>query len=76
MLSGLSFWSDFFFSINSLILSGFPLTSFHLPEASLSVFYTRVCAVVQRHHEISFIYKYSHLKYKLILLSTCFICTN
>ena len=33
-------------------------------------------SVVQKHHEISFIYKYSHFKYKLILLSTCFICTN
>ena len=39
----------FRFSINSLILPGFPLTSFHLAEASLSAFswlYTLVCTVV------------------------------
>ena len=35
MLSGLSFMSTFVFSINSLILYGFPLTSFHLTEANL-----------------------------------------
>ena len=29
----LSFWSAFTFSINSLILSGFPFISFHLAEA-------------------------------------------
>ena len=28
-------WSTFVFSINSLILSGFPFTSFHLAEANL-----------------------------------------
>ena len=63
MLSGPSFRSAFVFSINSLILSGFPLTSFHLAEASLSVFswlYTLVCAVVQKYHEMSFIYDYSY----------------
>ena len=38
MLSGLSFMSAFAFSINSLILPGFPLTSFDLAEASLSTF--------------------------------------
>ena len=38
IISGPSFTSDFVFSINSLILSGFPLTSFHLVEASLSAF--------------------------------------
>ena len=38
MLSGPSFRSAFVFIINSLILSGFPLTSFHLAEASLSTF--------------------------------------
>ena len=60
-------------------LSGFPLTYFQLAEATLSVFsrlYTHVCAVVQKYHEKSFIYKYSHFKYKLILLPTCFICTT
>ena len=49
MLSGPSFRSPFVFSINSFILSGFPLTSFHLVDASLSAFswlYTLVCAVV------------------------------
>ena len=59
MLSGPSFRSAFVFSINSLI----PLTSAHLAEASLSAFfwlYTLVCAVVQKYHEMSFIYDYSH----------------
>ena len=68
MLTGPSFWSAFVFSISSillvsLILPGFPLTSFHLAEASLSAFswlYTLVCAVVQKYHEMSFIYNYSH----------------
>ena len=35
MLSGLSFRSAFVFSINSLILSGFPLTFIHLAETNL-----------------------------------------
>ena len=64
MLSIPSFRSAFLFSINSLILSGFPLTSFHLAEASLSPFlwlYTPVCAVVQRYHEMYFLYNYSSL---------------
>ena len=46
-----------------LILSAFPLISFHLGEASLSDFswlYTLVCAVVQNYDEMSFIYNYSH----------------
>ena len=51
-------------SINSLTLSGFPLTSFHrlcfhLAEASLPAFswlYTLLCAVVQEHHEFYCIY--------------------
>ena len=63
MLSGPSFRSAFVFSITSLILSVFPLTSFHLTEPSLPVFlwlYTLVCAVVQKYHEMSFIYNYSH----------------
>ena len=56
--------SSFVFSMNSLILHGFPLASFHLAEASLSAFswlYTLVCAVVQKYHEMSFIFNYSHL---------------
>ena len=64
MLSRPSFRSAFVFSINSLILSGFPLISFHLAEASLSAFswfYTLVCAVVQK----SFVYDYSHFWYSL-----------
>ena len=59
------FWSAFLFTINSLILSGFSLFSFHLAQASLSPFlslYTIVCAVVQKYHEIFFIYNYSHFK--------------
>ena len=58
MLPGPSFRSAFVFSINLLILSGFPLTSFHLAEASLSAFlwlYTLVCAVGQKYYEMSFI---------------------
>ena len=50
MLSGPSFRSAFVFSLSYLILSGLPLTSFHLAEASRSVFswvYTLLCAVVQ-----------------------------
>ena len=45
-----SFRSAFAFSINSLILSGFPLTSYHLAEPSLSAFswlYALVCAVLR-----------------------------
>ena len=64
MLSRPSIRSAFVSSINSLILSGFPLTSFHLSEASLSAFlwcYSLVCAVAQKYHEMSFIYNYSHL---------------
>ena len=38
-LLGPSFRLAFVFSINSFILSGFPLTSFHLAEASLSAFF-------------------------------------
>ena len=57
-----SFRSAFVFSVNSLILSGFLLTSFHITEALLSAFlwlYTLGCAVVQEYHEMSFIYDYS-----------------
>ena len=64
MLSGPSFRSAFVFSINSLTLSDFPLTSFHLTEATLSAFSclcALVCAVVQEYHEMSFIYDYLHL---------------
>ena len=46
MLSGPSFGWAFVSRINSLILSGFPLISFHLAEASLSAFwwfYNLVC---------------------------------
>ena len=66
MLSGPSFKSAFVFSINSLILPGFPFTSFHLAEASLpafSQFYTLVCAVIQKYHVMSFIYNYSDFQY-------------
>ena len=55
MLSRPSFRQAFLFTINSLILSGFPLTSFPLVEASLSAFswfYTLACAVVHKYHEI------------------------
>ena len=45
--SGRLSFSAFVFSINSVILSGFPLTSFHLVEASLSAYswlYILVCS--------------------------------
>ena len=64
MLSGPSFRSAFVFSINPLILSDFPLTSFHLAEASLLYLLLRgfilLCAVVRKYQEMSFIYNYSH----------------
>ena len=62
MLSGPSFRSTFVFSISPLILYGFPLTSFHLAEVSLSALswlYTLACAVVQKYREMSFIQDYS-----------------
>ena len=40
----------------------------HLAEASLSCFswlYALVCAVVQKFHEMSFIYNYSHFQYSI-----------
>ena len=58
--------SAFVFIINSLILSDFLLTSFHLAEASLSAFlwlYTLGCAFVQKYHEMFFIYNYWHYDY-------------
>ena len=61
MLSSPSFRSAFVFSINSLILSSFLLTSFHLAEVSIFAFswlYTLVCAVVPKYHEMSFICNY------------------
>ena len=63
MVSGPAFRWAFVFSINLLILSVFSLTSFHLAEASLSAFSwvcTLVSAVVQKYHEMSFIYNYAH----------------
>ena len=56
MLSRPSFRSAFIFSINALILCDLSLTSFHLAEASLSAFYTLVCAVAQKYYEMFFIY--------------------
>ena len=56
-------FSSLIFNISSLILSGFLWTFFHLAETVLSAFswlYTLVCAVVQKCHEMSFIYSYSH----------------
>ena len=60
-LSDPSFRSALVFSINSLVSSGFSLTSFHLAEALLSAFlciYTLLCAVVEKDDEMSFIYNY------------------
>ena len=77
MLPGPSFRSAFVFSINSLILPGFPLTSFDLAEASLSAFlwlYTFVCAVAQKYYEMSFII--IHIFSTHFFQSTCFNWTN
>ena len=66
MLSGPCSRSAFVFNINSLILSGFPLTYFHLAEAGLCTFswlYALACVVVQKYHEMSFIYNHSHSWY-------------
>ena len=46
MLSGTPFMSAFVFSINSLILPGFPLISFHLVEASLFAFFVALHSCV------------------------------
>ena len=72
MLSGSSCRSAFVFSINSLILSDFPLTSFHLTKASLSAFswlYILVCAVVQKYHKMFYLKLFIVLV--LILQSSC-----
>ena len=79
MLSGPSFRSAFVFSINSLILSGFPLTYFHLAEPSLSGFswlYTFVWAVARKILRNVFYLLLLFTFLVLILQSTCFICTT
>ena len=60
MLSGPSFRSAFFFIINSVILSGFPLTSFHLAEAALFTFSWLLLSCVQLS---KIIYNYSYFGY-------------
>ena len=67
------------FGINLSILSGFPLTFFHLAEALLSAFswlYTFIDVVVQKYRKMSFIYNYSQFWWVLILQSAYFICTT
>ena len=57
-------WATASVSINLLILSCFPLTSFHLAKGLLIAFpwlYTIVCAVAQKYHEIYFIYIIIHI---------------
>ena len=71
MLPDPSFRSAFVFSITSLILSGFPLTSFHLAEASLWWLHTLVCALVQKYREC-LLSTFS----VLILQLNCFTCTT
>ena len=66
MLSCPSFRSAFVFIAKSLVLSGFPLTTIYLAEASrpcFSLVYAFVCAFVEKYHEMPFIYNYSHFKY-------------
>ena len=77
--SDLSLRLVFVFNTNSLILSGSPLTSFHLAEASLSVFswlYTLVCPVVQKYHDMLFIYNYSFFTFLVLVLQSTNICTT
>ena len=64
MLSGRSFRSTFVFSISSLILSGFPLTSFNLTEASPSAFswfYTLVCVQVSKNIKKCLLFIITHI---------------
>ena len=79
MLSGPSFRSAFVFSINPLILSDFPLTSFHLAEASLLYLLLRgfILLRVQLSKNIkkSLLFIIIHILV-LLLKSTCFICTT
>ena len=69
MILGPSFSWAFVISMISLIFSGFPLTCFHLTEASNLLFcifsYTIVCAVVREYHEM-------FLFIIIYLFSTCF----
>ena len=61
-----SFRSAYIFSINSLILFGLTLTSFHWADVSPSAFwwlYTLACAVVQNYQEMLFMYNYSYFWY-------------
>ena len=62
---------SFSVSANSLILPGFPLTSFHLVEASFYAFswlYVLECVVVQKFHEMSLIYNHLHFTHFAINL--------
>ena len=48
---------------------------FHLAEVSLSAFsrlFTLVCAVIQKYHEMSFIYNYSHFQYSFCIQPVLF----
>ena len=65
MLSGPSFKSSFVFSINPLILTGFPLTSFHLAEASLLYFllhgFTILCVQLSENIEKCLLFIIIHI---------------
>ena len=77
MLSGPFFRSAFVFTINSLILSGFPLTSFHLAEPSRSAFlwlYTLVSSCSKISRNVCYLELFTFLV--LILQSTCFTYTT
>ena len=58
MLSSPSFKSPLLLSINSLILSGFPLTFFHLAEAPLSAF---LWFHYLTYHKMSFLFIIIHI---------------
>ena len=53
-------WATASVRINSLILSSFPLTSFHLADASLYYLYYCVCSC-PKNDEMSFIYIVIHI---------------
>ena len=71
MLLGCFFRLACVFSINSLIFSDFPLTSFHLAEGSPSAWYSCVCSCPKISRNFFHLQLFTFLV--LILQSNCFI---
>ena len=77
MLSGPSFRSTFILTINSLILSGFSLTSFHLINTHYVHFCDFILLRVQLYKNITKCLLYIVVQILVpILQSACFICTT